>query len=151
MNDGVAVWVSGANDVMVSRVAEAVAARLVCRQVASEVIDARTPGIDALAGPDMDRRVAVAAALRVRHGITVVVAVPSPSRAGRDEIRALVERLAAGLHAVERVLADADVEDVLENHGTGIELLGDEVRRAAGAPHAFLPCLAVGVRSRVVG
>src|SRR5262249_49111530 len=58
-----------------------------------------------------------------------------------------LERLAALLHLVERVLADADVEDVLQDHGPRVELLGDEVRRASRDPDALLPRLLVGVRS----
>src|SRR5215510_10650714 len=49
-----------------------------------------------------------------------------------------LERLAALLYFLERVLADADVEDVLQDHRALVELLGHEVRRAAGDPHAFL-------------
>jgi hypothetical protein len=92
MSDGVAVWVSGANDETVARVAEALTARLARRRIAHELIDGRTRGIDALVGPARERCAAVAAALLVHQGVTVVVAVPSPSRAARDDIRVLVER-----------------------------------------------------------
>ena len=54
------------------------------------------------------------------------------------------------LDVVERVLADADVEHVLQDHRALVELLGDEVRRAAGHAHALLARLLVGVGARVV-
>jgi len=93
VNEGVVVWVSGPNDGAVARVAEALADRLVQRRVPTELVTARTPGIEALTGPDMDRRAACLAGCLVRHGVAVVVAVPSPSRAARDAIRAQIGRL----------------------------------------------------------
>src|SRR5215470_11864647 len=91
--EGVAVWVSGPNDAAVARVAAAVTDRLARRHVTAELIDARLPAIEPLAGPDLDRRVAVVARFLVRNGVSVVAAVPSPSRAARDEIREAVGRL----------------------------------------------------------
>ncbi len=93
MTDGVAIWVSGPNDGEVARVAGAVAERLARRRVTTELIDMRTPGIEHFAGPEIDRRAAVVARCLVRHGVAVVVAVPSPTCAARDEIRAAVGRL----------------------------------------------------------
>src|SRR6185369_1751929 len=66
----------------------------------------------------------------------------------REHLR--LERAPAGLHVIERVLADADVEDVLQHDRSGVELLGDEVRGAPGDAHALLPRLLVGVRARMV-
>src|SRR5690348_6397034 len=43
----------------------------------------------------------------------------------REDLR--LERPSARLHVLERVLADPDVEDVLEDDRSRIELLGDEV------------------------
>jgi adenylylsulfate kinase-like enzyme len=40
----------------------------------------------------MERRVAFVASTLVRHGVAVVVAVPSPSRTVRDEIRTALTR-----------------------------------------------------------
>ena len=106
MADGVAVWVSGPNDDAVARVAAAITDRLGQRRIEVETLDARTPGIDALAGATMDRRVAVLARCLVRHGVTAVVAVPSPTRAARDEIRATVGRLIEVYVAVAGARAD---------------------------------------------
>ena len=50
------------------------------------------PGIEPLAGDGFDRRAAFVADRLVRHGVVVVVAVPSPSRAARDDIRAMLGR-----------------------------------------------------------
>src|SRR5579862_2884793 len=61
----------------------------------------------------------------------------------REHLR--LERPATRLHVLERVLADADVEDVLQNDGSRVELLGDEVRGTSGDAHALLPRLLVGV------
>jgi len=108
MTDGVTVWVTGANDALVSRVAEHIVARLARRHVAYELIDPRTPGIDALGGAGTEVRLAVAVALLVRHGIAVVVAVPSPSRAGRDQARGLVQRMIE-VHVAGRGRADYEL------------------------------------------
>ncbi|HXJ33158.1 MAG TPA: adenylyl-sulfate kinase [Candidatus Eisenbacteria bacterium] len=93
MTEGVVVWVTGPDERIVGGVARAIVDRLARRHVTTELLDARTPGIQALAGPDMDRRAAFAASLLVRHGVTVVAAVPSPSRAARAEIRAALGRM----------------------------------------------------------
>jgi adenylylsulfate kinase-like enzyme len=91
--EGVAIWVSGPNDAAVIRVAEALHDRLVRRHVTAERIDARLPAIEPLAGPGMDRRVGVVAHFLVRHGSTVIVAVPSVSRVAREEIRKAIGRM----------------------------------------------------------
>jgi adenylylsulfate kinase-like enzyme len=93
MAEGVAIWVSGPNDAAVARVAEAVHDRLARRHVTTELLDARLPALEPLAGADMDRRVAVVARFLVRHGVAVVVAVPSVRRASREAIRADIGRM----------------------------------------------------------
>src|SRR5579883_2822831 len=74
----------------------------------------------------------------------------------QEELHRLREHLALEgaalrLDVVEGVFADADLEDVLQDHRPRIELLGDEVRGAARDAHALFPRLAVGVRPGVVG
>ena len=93
MDAGFVVWVTGADDAAVLRVADAITDHLAQRHVATELLDPRRPGIEVLAGPEMDRRIAFTAGALVRHGVAVVVAVPSPTRAGREAIRARVPRL----------------------------------------------------------
>ncbi|MGH7895739.1 MAG: adenylyl-sulfate kinase, partial [Candidatus Binatia bacterium] len=93
MEAGFAVWVTGGDERTSGRVAAAIADGLVQRRIDVEVLDPRTPGIDALAGPGMERSTAFAASSLVRHGVAVVVAVPSPSRAGRDDARAAIGRM----------------------------------------------------------
>jgi adenylylsulfate kinase-like enzyme len=93
MADGVVVWVTGPSEPAVARVADAVLDRLARRHLPVELLAPRTPGIDALGGTAMDRRVAFVAGTLARHGVTVVVAVPSPSRAAREAIRAAIGRL----------------------------------------------------------
>ena len=92
MDQGVVVWVSGPSEDTTGRVASALADRLVRRHLPTELLSGRTDGIAALAGDGMEQRVAFAASALVRHGVVVVVAVPSPSRAVREEIRAAIKR-----------------------------------------------------------
>jgi adenylylsulfate kinase-like enzyme len=89
---GVVVWVTGPSQATIERVAEAIRLKLARRHVATELLSPQTPGIDVLAGDGFERRVAFAAERLVHHGIAVVVAIPSPSRKGRDEIRAWLRR-----------------------------------------------------------
>lgn len=49
------------------------------------------------------------------------------------------------------VFADVDVEDVLEDDGSFVEVFGDEVGGAAGDADALLPGLVVGFRAGEVG
>jgi hypothetical protein len=105
MSEGVVVWLTGADAQAVERVADAVGDALERRHVAIERLTSRTPGIEALAGPGMERRVAFVAGMLVRHGVTVLVAVASPSRAVRDEIRAALGRLIE-VHVVPGDAAD---------------------------------------------
>lgn len=93
MEQGVAVWVTGADGGACLAVAQAIADRLERRHVATELIAPGTPGIETIAGAEMDRRAAFAASCLVRHGVATVVAVPSHRRAERDAIRAAVGRL----------------------------------------------------------
>ena len=89
---GVVVWVSGPAEDTTARVATAIADRLDRRHVPTELMTPRTPGIAPLAGDGMERRVAFVASLLVRRGVAAIVAVPSPSRAVRDEIRVILGR-----------------------------------------------------------
>jgi len=91
--NGFVVWVTGPNDVMVGRVAHAIAAALSRRRLDLEVLDGRTPGLNLVAGAGSDHAVAFAAARLALHGVAVVVAVPSTSRAVRDASRTACDRM----------------------------------------------------------
>ena len=91
--NGFVVWVTGPNDVMVARVAHAIGAALGRRRRDLEMLDDRTPGFDLIAGAGIDRAAAFAAARLALHGVAVVVAVPSPSRAVREAGRAASDRM----------------------------------------------------------
>jgi len=69
------VWVTGPEQGAVEAIAEELARRLAARRMAVEVLDRRTPGIDALAGEGLERRAAFVAGLLARHGVAAVVAV----------------------------------------------------------------------------
>lgn len=86
---GFAVWVTGPEPDTVQAVADEIGRRLAGRDVPVEWLDARTPGIDALAGA---AGVALAAALLARHGIASVVAVQA-TRAERERARAHIGNL----------------------------------------------------------
>src|SRR5206468_2385539 len=58
-----------------------------------EVLDRRTPGIDALAGEGLERRAAFVAGMLARHGVAVVVARPVAARAARERVRAELDRM----------------------------------------------------------
>jgi adenylylsulfate kinase-like enzyme len=90
---GVVVWVTGPGEAMVERVAHAIHDRLARRHLEPELLTPQTPGIEALGGDDLARRVGFVADRLLRHGVVVVVAVPSPSRAERDQIRAALGRM----------------------------------------------------------
>ena len=92
VDQGVVVWVTGPSDEMTARVARAVSERLVRRHLATELITTHSDGAGVLAGEGIDRRVAFTAAALVRHGVVVVVAVPSPARAVREELRKTLGR-----------------------------------------------------------
>jgi len=139
MDEGVVVWVTGPSDDMTARVASAVTMRLGRRQLPAELLTVRTEGIDVLAGDGMERRVAFVAQALVRHGIVVVVAVPSPSRAVRDEIRASLRRFievyvpvgahGAGFEPPERAevqidFPETELDAAVERTLRTLELLG---------------------------
>jgi adenylylsulfate kinase-like enzyme len=92
-DEGVVVWVTGPSQPTIERVAKAIREKLTRRHVATELLASQTAGIDVLAGDGFERRVAFAAHRLVHHGIAVVVAIPSPSRHARDEIRAWLRRM----------------------------------------------------------
>ena len=87
------VWVTGPDPGAVETIAEELGRRLAARHVAVEVLDRRTPGIDALAGEGVERRVAFATGLLARHGVAVVVALPVATRAARERVRAELPRM----------------------------------------------------------
>ncbi len=86
------VWVTGPEQGAAEAIAEELARRLAARRVAVEVLDRRTPGIDALAGEGLERRAAFVAGLLVRHGVAVVIALPA-ARAMRERVRAELGRM----------------------------------------------------------
>lgn len=90
---GFVVWVSGPNDVMIERVARAIAGAIGRRRREVEVLDARTAGFELVAGGPIDRAAAFAAARLAQHGVVVVLAVPSGSRAVRDATRVAAGRM----------------------------------------------------------
>ena len=87
------VWVTGPDPGAADAIAEELARRLVARHLAVEVLDRRTPGIDALAGEGVERRVAFATGLLARHGVAVVVALPVAARAARERVRTELGRM----------------------------------------------------------
>ena len=91
--NGFVVWVTGPNDVMVARVAHAIATALGRRRLDVEVLDGGTPGFNLVTGPGSDHATAFAAARLAQHDVAVVVAVPSPARALRDACRAAAARM----------------------------------------------------------
>jgi len=92
VSTGFTVWVTGPDEVPLVDVADAIAARLRAR-LATETLDRRTPGIEALSGDGLVGRVAFVAAALARHGVTTVVAVPADRRAERDRARGLLGRM----------------------------------------------------------
>jgi len=90
--DGFTIWVTGPDPRALEACADGIAAQLAARRLPVETLDARTPGIDTLAGEGMDRRLAVVAGLLARHGVATVIALPA-SRAARDAARATLGRM----------------------------------------------------------
>jgi hypothetical protein len=87
------VWLTGPDVRALGPLADALATRLAARRLPVEVLGERTRDIDALAGPELERRVAFVAGTLARHGVVTVVAVPSPSRAARERARSELGRL----------------------------------------------------------
>ena len=67
-----AVWLTGADRARVDAVADAIADRLRSRALAVELLDARTPGADALT----ERAAVLVADTLARHGVATIVALP---------------------------------------------------------------------------
>jgi hypothetical protein len=138
--DGFAVWMTGADASAVRDVAARVASRLATRHVAVELLDDRTPGIEALAGDGFAARAAFVAATLARHGIATVVAVPAPRREDRDRARTAVGRLievwvrrgdaaSGGYEAPERAEVEAALDTTSSDDAAGrvlqtLEVLG---------------------------
>jgi hypothetical protein len=124
------VWVTGAEPRVLHDVADDLAARLAARRVRVEVLDARTPGLETLAGDALEQRIAFVAGLLAQHGVAVIVALPG-SRRGRDgararlgrmievHVRAGVEAPTSGYEAPER--AEAEVEVVAGRPPAGVD------------------------------
>ena len=93
MGLGFTVWVTGPDDRVMSGVAESIAARLAARRVPIELLDARTPGVDAIAGADAGACLAFVAGALMRHGASVIVGLPAPTRAPRERARAELGRM----------------------------------------------------------
>ena len=93
MGLGFTVWVTGPDDRAVSSVADSIAARLAARHVAVELLDARTPGVEAIAGANSCACIAFVAGALTRLGAGVVVGLPSPLRAARERARTDLGRM----------------------------------------------------------
>jgi len=87
------VWVTGPEQPAAERFAHQLAKRLAERHVPVEILDARTPGVDALAGEGLERRAAFVATLLARHGVIAIVALSMPTRAAREDVRAEIGRM----------------------------------------------------------
>ncbi len=87
------VWLTGPDPRAVEAIADAIARRLSVREVPVEVLDLRSPGVDALAGEGIECRAAFVAEALARHGIATVVALPVPTRAARARARAAVAHM----------------------------------------------------------
>src|SRR4029077_12474390 len=81
------VWLTGPDLPAIEATADAIARRLSAREVAVEVLDFRSPGVDALAGDGVECRAAFVAEALARHGVATVVALPVPTRAARARAR----------------------------------------------------------------
>jgi adenylylsulfate kinase len=128
--DAFTVWVTGADAAAVRTVADRVAARLAGRELTVEVLDERTPGIDALAGDALPARAAFVAGVLARHGVATVIAVPAPRRADRDRARVALGRLIevwvhhggappAGYEAPERAEVEAALDAASPDDAAG--------------------------------
>lgn len=95
---GFTVWFTGLPGAGKRTISDEVARRLTGRHLPVEQLDARTPGIDVLAGTEAgdvaryERRLGFLATILNRHGVAVLVASVSPSRETRDALRASIER-----------------------------------------------------------
>jgi len=87
------VSITGGDEGDVRAIADAIAERLAARQVPVEVLDPSTPGLDALAGDGLERRLAFVCGLLARHGVATIVAVPIADRPARDGLRSALGRM----------------------------------------------------------
>ena len=87
------VLVTGPERNRVEAVGDEIARRLVARQLRVEVLDLRTPGIDAIAGEGAESRAAFVAATLARHGVATVIALPLATRAARQWVRSALGRM----------------------------------------------------------
>ena len=129
-----AVWVNGADRGRVERVADALAAHLAARDVPVEVLDARTPGADALGA----RAVAVLVDALARHGVATIVGLPLPS----EDARAIGARMIEvhvcggerpGYETPERPEVELEPGAGVERVVGTLEVLGFLPRGAEGA------------------
>jgi hypothetical protein len=84
MERGVVVWVTSASASAAQDVAVLLAESLAARELAVELLHAERPGLAALAAPPA---LAAAAGLLAPHGVQVVIAEATASRAVRDAAR----------------------------------------------------------------
>ena len=87
------VWVTGPDRSRVEAVGDEIARRLVARHLPVEVLDSRTPGIEAIAGEGVEHRAAFVATTLARHGIATVIALPVATCAARHEARTAIGRM----------------------------------------------------------
>jgi Adenylylsulphate kinase len=107
---GFTVWVAGPDADAVEEVAAELYGRLQARHVEVELLDRRTPGVAALAGDGVERRVAFVAGALARHGVATVIALPAPTRAAREQARTELERMVEVAVVPARVAAAAGWE-----------------------------------------
>jgi hypothetical protein len=137
VTDGCTLLVSGPVASDVERVALEIDSRLRARGVPTELVDPRTPGVDAF---HHEGALLFAAAALARHGIFTIVALPIHSRTARDRARDTLGRLIEVFVRTEGGIGGgyepplrAEVEVVFPDHGAGtgadrtlraLELLG---------------------------
>jgi hypothetical protein len=84
------VWVTGPDMHDVEAIAHQVDGRLRAHGVRTELLDVRTPHIDALNGED---GLVLLSSVLARHDVTAIIALPIGSRAKRDRARDSMERV----------------------------------------------------------
>ncbi len=87
------VWVTGPDQGATETLADQLARRLAARHLRVEVLDSRCPGIDALAGEGFAGRACFVVGALERHEVIAVVALPLPTRAERERVRAELGRM----------------------------------------------------------
>ncbi len=88
--EGFTVWVTGPAQLDVEVTAQEIEGRLRARALPTELLDARTPGVETLS---CEGAIACVAGSLARHGVATVIALPMPRRAARDRARGLLGRM----------------------------------------------------------